>query len=216
MAPPPAAFESSRTAQSQEWCNSLLRDGAQAQATVIESLRLFVYRSIHRTLHHRRGVSEALIEDLTQEATVRILNTLTSFRGDSQFTTWATTVAIRVALTELRHSRWKDVSLDQLLDGETKAVAIEPVAREPEIGSQSDRQDVLAKLAQAVKTELSDRQRQAIEAELAGMATVELAARLGTNHNALYKLLHDARKRLKIALEKMGVTEIDVRNALDA
>ena len=62
---------------------------------------------------------------------------------------------------------------------------------------------------------LSERQLTAITAELAGMPMQQLAEKLQTNPNALYKLLHDARKKLKQGLASIGITEQDVRITLD-
>jgi len=61
-------------------------------------------------------------------------------------------------------------------------------------------------LRHAIATQLSERQRVAILAELRGVPTVEIAERLGSNQNALYKLTHDARKKLRTALVADGFT----------
>ena len=58
---------------------------------------------------------------------------------------------------------------------------------------------------------LENRQRAAVLGELAGMPTAVLAEQLDTNTNALYKLHHDARLRLRVALEERGFSETDVR-----
>src|SRR5918998_1036624 len=62
------------------------------------------------------GRAGANIEDFAQEALLKITNNLDSFRGESQFTTWAKKIAMNVALTELKRRRWRDVSLQDLLD----------------------------------------------------------------------------------------------------
>lgn len=61
---------------------------------------------------------------------------------------------------------------------------------------------------------LTPRQRAVIEAELAGVDRDELAARLGTNRNALYKLAHDARAKLRAALLGAGFSLAEVRDHL--
>ena len=63
---------------------------------------------------------------------------------------------------------------------------------------------LFAALDVAIHTRLSERQRTAVLAELHGLPTVEIAARLETNQNALYKLVHDARKKLRTALQDQG------------
>ena len=61
-------------------------------------------------------------------------------------------------------------------------------------------------LDRAIEKELTERQRVALKAELRGMPQEEIGRRLGSNRNAVYKLLHDARRKLKSALERAGYT----------
>ena len=149
---------------------------------------------------------------------MRLLKSLHTFRGDSQFTTWATTVAVRVAFTELRRAQWKEVSLDQLLGADDgKSVSkYEPASAEPRSERESARDELVSSLRQVMERVLTERQLTAIRAELAGMPLPELAEKLQTNPNALYKLLHDARKKLKQGLAELGITAQEVRIALDA
>src|SRR5215203_6987166 len=67
------------------------------------------------------GGVDANAEDFVQEALIKITGNLDSFRGESRFTTWAKKIAMNVALTELKRGRWRDVSLQDLLDQRTKA-----------------------------------------------------------------------------------------------
>src|SRR5262249_47865512 len=118
-----------------------------------------------------RAAAEGFIEDMTQEGVLKVLGGLTTFRGDSRFTTWAITVAVRVAFTELRRARWRDVSLDRLVEG---------TPAPPADGSSQDaRQAVLAQMHRVIETDLTDRQRQALVAELRGMPQAEIAAQMG-------------------------------------
>ena len=66
-----------------------------------------------------------------------------------------------------------------------------------------------------VETDLTDRQRQALVAELRGMPQAEIAAQMGLTRNALYKLTHDARQNLKRGLETAGIDGDEVRKAFD-
>ena len=209
----PSATES----QSEQWWQALLRDGESSPQAVIESLQLFVHRAIRRSIGGRRECDAGFIEDVTQEATVRLLKSLHTFRGDCQFTTWATTVVVRVAFTELRHARWKEVSLNQLLgqDEGKSGSRFEPAAPEDATQRDATRNELVASLRQVMQRVLSERQLTAITAELAGMPMQQLAEKLQTNPNALYKLLHDARKKLKQGLASIGITEQDVRITLD-
>ena len=109
----------------------------------------------------------------------------------------------RFAFTELRRRSVRE-------RGKEDFEAIQQLSREGEMEHEEAadesvaRRDLFAALDAAIHTRLSERQRTAVLAELRGLPTVEIAARLETNQNALYKLVHDARKKLKVALEAAG------------
>lgn len=75
---------------------------------------------------------------------------------------------------------------------------------------------VLQELRRIVDEELTDRQREAVVAVLLeGMPISEVATRMGTNQNALYKLLHDARRKLKRQMEAAGLSPQEVLAAFE-
>lgn len=201
---------------SPEWL-AALKDSGPERELRIEELRRFLLVALRAGLAGNAAAGDAFIEDVAQDATLRILERIDSFQGRSRFTTWATTIAIRLAFTELRRARWRDVSLDQSLasglDGATllQSDSPETATRSDNPGHQAHRRGVMEVLQRVMLTDLTDRQRIALEAELEGMNRVPLAEKLGTNPNALYKLVHDARKRLRAALEREGITLDDVR-----
>jgi len=155
---------------------------------------------------------DALAEDVTQETLMRVLDRLDTFEGRSQFTTWVHKIAVRVALTELRRRRWKDVSLDELLEGEPgEAAPREMPDATPDPERLAEQADVLARVQHIIMEELTDRQRSAMMAVgVKGMPMEEVARRMGMERNALYKLMHDARLRLKRRLLRDGLTPADV------
>ena len=187
-----------------------LRAGGPATERALEDLRALFLKGLRRALSGRAGADGALIDDLAQEATLRVLDRLDSFRGESRFTTWATAVAVRVAMTELRRARWRDVSLDGMASGAFPG-GLEPVDREPEPERLAVRDEILDLLRRTLDTELTDRQRAALVSELRGTPPEEIARDLGINRNALYKLVHDARKKLKARLIAAGLGDDDVR-----
>jgi RNA polymerase sigma-70 factor, ECF subfamily len=193
----------------EDWLQSLGGTGAADGAAVAE-LRELLRRGLRRALTGRAGADDGFIEDVTQEGVLKVLGGLATFRGDSRFTTWAITVAVRVAFTELRRARWKDVSLDRLVED---APARLPTAPPPDDSSQDARQALLGAMHRVIEIDLTDRQRQALVAELRGMPQAEIAAQMGLTRNALYKLTHDARKSLKRGLEAAGISEDEVREA---
>lgn len=186
-----------------EWVSAL----AAGEPAAVADLRAYLARGLVKVLTGKADPSAA--EDFAQEAVLKVLGGLAGFRGDSRFLTWALAVGTRVAFSELRKARYKDVSLDGLAAG-----AAEPPAPPPP--PDEDREAVLDTLRRLIATALTDRQRAVILGELAGVPQVVLAEQLGTNRNALYKLGHDARMKLKRELEAAGFTAADVRAALAA
>jgi RNA polymerase sigma factor (sigma-70 family) len=87
----------------------------QENSAAIGALRGFLLNGLRVALRDRQDVSEAQLEDFTQEALLRILNRLDQFEGRSKFTTWAYAIAVNAAFAELRRKRWQDVSLETLL-----------------------------------------------------------------------------------------------------
>ena len=187
------------------------------QDRVIGELRAVIVRGLKVTFAGRvRGLDETA-EDLAQDALIRILNNLDSFRGESRFTTWAQRVAVRVAYTELRRRRWRDVSLQEVIERH------EGSGRDPDAltdrGSSPERETVRKMMVETLQSfiaeELTDRQREAMVAVMfEGMPLEEAARRMETNRNALYKLLHDARKKLKKRIEAEGLSPQEVLEAL--
>ncbi len=194
----------------EDWLRSLGGTGAAGEAAVAE-LREVLRRGLRRALAGR-AAAEGFIEDMTQEGVMKVLGGLPTFRGDSRFTTWAITVAVRVAFTELRRARWRDVSLERLVED---APARQPAAPPADSSSPDARQAILARMHHVLETGLTDRQRQALVAELRGMPQAEIAAQMGLTRNALYKLTHDARQNLKRGLEAAGIDGDEVREAFD-
>lgn len=191
------------------WLQLLGGRGAADEAAVAE-LREVLRRGLRRALAGRAAADDGFIEDMAQEGVLKVLGGLATFRGDSRFTTWAITVAVRVAFTELRRARWRDVSLDRLVED---APALLPTAPPADGPSQDARQTILAQMHRVLDNDLTDRQRQALVAELRGMPQAEIAAQMGLTRNALYKLTHDARQNLKRGLEVAGIGGDEVRES---
>lgn len=161
------------------------------------------------------GGLEANFGDFAQEALIKITASLDSFRGESRFTTWAQKIAINVALTELRRRRWRDVSLQDLF-ARREAADRGPADTQPTTEQLAFQNTVLGELRRMVDEDLTDRQREAVVAViLEGMPISEVARRMGTNQNALYKLLHDARRKLKRQMEAAGLSAKEVLAAFE-
>ncbi|MFH2115585.1 MAG: sigma-70 family RNA polymerase sigma factor [Spirochaetota bacterium] len=194
----------------------LLRDGA------LSDLRIILLRGLKaalrgwiRTSGHEFG---ELCEDFVHEALMQILDKKDTFKGLSRFTTWAHKICVRIALSELRRKRWQDRSLDELLDQgapiqgkqndtnndtDMKSAGPEAVAS----GSM-----IMVWLKTAMMEELSPRQMEALKlVAMKDLPIEEAARRLDTNRNALYKLIHDARVKLKarMARDGLGIGDLD-------
>ncbi len=189
-----------------------LRSAAEIKNAALEELRRMLVRGLRRALAPRGG-GEAFAEDVAQEALLKILDSLESFAGRSRFTTWAMTIAVRVGISELRHKRFQDVSLEQITGGENLAIDVgQDSAGAPE--QQERRALVMATLKQLVEEKLTEKQRTVVQADLNGMPIEEIARRLGTNRNAVYKMFHDARHKLRQGFAAAGISADDVHAAL--
>jgi RNA polymerase sigma-70 factor (ECF subfamily) len=188
-----------------------LRAGDVHRDAALADLRVLLLRALPqglaRLLSPNHPEFESFIEDTTQETLLRVLGALDTFQGRSQFTTWAYKISLRVALNELRRRRWRDVSLEGLMeDGEDDSAPHRFASTEPGPESIVERADILQRVQQIVVEELTERQRAAMHAiNIQGVPMEVVAQRMGTNRNALYKLLHDARLRIKHRLEREGL-----------
>lgn len=194
----------------EEWLSDL-RGENQDQA--IEDLRRVLTRGLIYALSSRISTDlEAQVDDFVQDAILRILDKMDTFRGESHFTTWAQKVAVRVAFTEMRRQRWKDISLEDLLpedSGDFTPLVLSDPSPDPEkLASQSQLLEMIDKM---MSEALTDRQRTALLAVVqGGMPLEEVARRMDTNRNALYKLLHDARKQMRARMLEKGLTVEEV------
>lgn len=201
-----------------EWLADLRAPGP-ARDQAIADLRATLLRGLRYALSSRATVRDADLEDFVQEALLRVLNDLDSFRGEARLTTWAQKIAVRVAFSELRRRRWRDVSLETMTEtptgGEFIPLALADPA--PDSEQQAARRLVIEAMRRVIDEELTARQRQALVAvALNGLPLEVVADRMGTNRNALYKLLHDARQSLKRRMLEAGLSADDILSAFDA
>ena len=182
-------------------------DGLAAEdPDVIADLGTLVHGALRKALVNR-DLDDATLDDLTQVAVVQVLQKRDRFEGRSKFTTWAYSVAVRAALTELRKPVYRSGDGDEVLEG---------VAGEgPGPAAALEAQNVIDILYRVIEQELTERQRTAVLGELQGRPQAELLEELGINRNALYKLHHDARRKLRAGLGAAGICDLAVREALD-
>ena len=171
----------------------------------LADLRIVLVRGMRAALRGYTSGVESLAEDFVQEALIKILDNLDSFRGESHFTTWAYKICVRTAFAEMRRRKWRDVSLEEAILGgnERVGVPVDSLADTERITSQ---RMIMAAFRRFVDEELTVKQRRALLAALGGMHLEEVARRMGTNRNAL-------RKRLKRRMTAEGLSPQEVLSA---
>ena len=199
----------------EEWLADL-RAGGDRQAQALEDLRAIILRGLPYAIAGRLDPnspeSEALTEEVAQETLMNVLKYLDTFEGRSQFTTWVHKIAVRAALTELRRVRWREVPLPEMtMEDEADSSYREMPDPQASPEEQVSRAEMMKRVNRIIMEELTDKQRQALMAvAMQGMPLEEAARRMGTNRNALYKMMHDARLRLKKRMEQEGMTPQEV------
>jgi RNA polymerase sigma-70 factor (ECF subfamily) len=211
-------METASIRTNEAWLRDLASPG-EVQAAAINDLRELLLRAARYTLGRTgqhgaalaRSQVDEIAEECAQEALLAILDRLADFRSESKFTTWAYKFAVNLALTAARRERWKNVSLDALLDEAEAPPALDHDRAAPLPGQLAQQSEVWAFIRSAMDNELTPRQRQVLQALVFEEVPLdEIARYLGSNRNAVYKLVHDARRKLKACLEARGyqVSEI--------
>ena len=199
----------------EQWLHDLKATGSVYETAVTDLHQILLAGLQHGLLNQVNTSApefETQAEDFVQEALLKILDKLDSFAGRSQFTTWAHKIAVSVALTELRRKRWQDKSLDGLLETDsgtyTPSLIADP-APLPE--NATERAEMLAHVNRLITEELTDKQQAVMEKSvIQNLPTNEVARQMDMKPNAVYKMLHDARLRLKQRLENDGLTPEEV------
>lgn len=199
----------------QEWLDDLR--GSKREEALTE-LRALLLRGLRYAMVDRPQVGEADMEGFVQEALLKILDGLDTFRGESRFLTWAQKIAVHEAFTELRRKRWENVSLQDIAtryEGNFTPTLLTDNDPSPE---QHVTQRVLLETVQRlIAEELTEKQQQAMIAVMVGgMPLQEAARQMGITRNALYKRLHDARQRLQRRMLEEGLSLDDVLAAFKA
>ena len=196
------------------WVKRLKSDDATERDAAVAELRELIVRVLNRSLNNHYGTRSFNAEDVAQDALIKIMKALDTFQGRSRFTTWAISIATRVGLSEYRRRHCKDISLDGIAAGD--ALKFEFAAEdESPVGTEIDQRSILSKLHEMINDVLSDKQKFAIRGLLEGLPIEEIATRTDSNRNAVYKLVHDARTKLRQGFEESGIVAEDI-NAIFA
>ncbi len=192
------------------WVKRLRADSPDQQAA-IEELRDLLVRGLSKSMSARYG-GKLQPDDVVQEALLKILDSLDQFAGRSRFTTWAMTIATRTAISEMRRRHYKDVSIDAFSNEDAMKIDV-AVDDSQQVDTKLERQSLLEKLQELIDSELTEKQRFAIRSSLSGMPVEVIAEKSGSNRNSVYKLIHDAKLKLRQGLEKAGIVAEDLTTA---
>ena len=189
--------------ESQSWVAALgARDEeavAELHALLLRAARFEVGRR-RPELWARAGEVDELASQAASDALMAILAKLGDFRGDSRFTTWAYKFALLEAAVKVRKRQWQDraVAFDEAHQHELVDRRLDAVA-------DVESSELLRALAHAIRSDLTQHQRSVLVAvTLDGVPIDVLAERLDTTRGALYKTLHDARRKLREVLAARG------------
>jgi RNA polymerase sigma-70 factor (ECF subfamily) len=198
---------SSRSTSS-EWLDAL-RSSGRSRDGAVQSLHELLLRAARFEVSRRRGslahVRGEELDDLAtqaaDDAVVAVLAKLDTFRGASRFTTWAYKFALLEAGVRLRRRAWQEREV--VLDSESWTRLGAEGGPAPE--ADTERAELLSALSASIGQELTEHQRQVLVAlAIDGVPIDVLAERLDTTRGALYKTLHDARRKLRAALADKG------------
>jgi RNA polymerase sigma-70 factor (ECF subfamily) len=193
---------------SQRWVEQLHPDHPRHEHAAVR-LHDVLRRAAFHELHRRRGQLEALsgpeLDDVAQQcaddAMMKILARIDDFEGLSRFSTWAYKFVIFEVSNKVARHAWRhhppsaeDLTWDEL-----------PDSLAPRPSDQAERREQLAALTKAIEEDLTPRQREVFVAIALNDVPIDvLALQVGSNRNAIYKNLFDARCRLRACLAAAG------------
>jgi RNA polymerase sigma-70 factor (ECF subfamily) len=195
-------------AESVAWLRDLHGRGApyddavgRLHALLLRAARFEVTRRRPALPHLRGDELEDIAMEAADDALMSVLRRLDDFRGASRFTTWAYKFALLEAAVKLRRRAWqgREVPL------EPERWALFSSAR-PGPDEDAEQADLLRALRAAIDEDLTPHQREVLVAlALNGVPIDVMSERLGTTRGALYKTLHDARRKLRDRLTAVGL-----------
>jgi RNA polymerase sigma-70 factor (ECF subfamily) len=196
---------------SESWLEALRAQGAVRDEAVgdLHALLLraarFELRRRRAALSHVRGEElEDIAVQAADDALMAILAKLDDYRGASQFTTWAYKFALLEAGVKLRRRAWQ--GREVVLEPEVWPEFADRSGSSPEERLEAD--ELIRALRAAIDAVLTPHQRAVFMALALGQVPIDvLSERLGTTRGALYKTLHDARRKLRGELAAAGYVD---------
>ena len=186
-----------------------LREGAPTRDDAVAALHALLLRAARFEVNRRRAalahVRGEEFEDIAMQAAddalVAVLSKLDEYRGESRFTTWAYKFALLEAAVRMRRRAWQHRELPLAPEGWDPFVDLRSSPQ-----ADVERGELFAEIKRGIDERLTERQREVLVAvALNGVPIDVMAERLGTTRGALYKTLHDARRKLRAHLDERGL-----------
>jgi RNA polymerase sigma-70 factor (ECF subfamily) len=203
----PAASSGGIDPESAGWLSALAGTGAEREAALarLHELLVRIARGEVGRRAPRLRISGPELDDLAYQAAADALLAITAkigqFRGESRFTTWTYKFVIFEVSAKIGRHFWRHPGAP--LDTENWQRLPDRFGLDP--AQQSESRDLLAALRRAVDEELTPRQREVFVAIVVNEVPLDaLAIQLGSNRNAIYKMMFDARRKLRAALVANG------------
>jgi RNA polymerase sigma-70 factor (ECF subfamily) len=196
-------------ADSQAWLEALRRAGSEREEAIGRLHELLLRATRFEVSRRREALSHVRGEDLddlalqaADDALVAVLAKLDDYRGESRFTTWAYKFGLLEAGVRLRRRAWQEREV--VLEPEVWPLLAD-VDKGPE--GNAEMGELMGAMTDSIDLCLTAHQREVLVAlALNGVPIDVLADRLNTTRGALYKTLHDARRKLRADLAKRGFT----------
>ena len=163
------------TTDTDDWVARLCTE--DSRDTALAELRGILLRGLTAASRNRYG-GRLATEDIVQIALMKILDKIDTFEGRSKFTTWAMTITMRLAISEMRRKHFSDVSMSALAK-ENLEVDLAVVNDSP-IEIESEKGVILRKLKELIETDLTPKQRVAMNSLLTGMPVEVIAEKSGS------------------------------------
>jgi RNA polymerase sigma-70 factor, ECF subfamily len=198
--------------ESRAWIEGLRATGAE-RSLALERLHDLLLRAAHREARRRRHLYPEVVgtelDDICRQAAddavVAVTSKLDGYRGASRFTTWAYAFAVFEVSVKLRRHAWPGGTIPTADDDATwDRLAASGSTAQAHVESA----ELLRALRRAVMEELSSRQREVFVAVALNDVEIDVVAgQLRSTRGAVYKVLHDARRKLRRRLEREGHLE---------
>jgi RNA polymerase sigma-70 factor (ECF subfamily) len=195
---------------SRRWLSDLRASGTRREEALVR-LHALLLRAARFEVARRRsslgwigaGELEEIAIESADDALLALLSRLDRYRGLSRFTTWAYKFAVLEAAVKLRRRAWRERELPLAPEAWGTLAAATPSPQR-----RAEAAELLAAVRRGLAEALTPHQRAVLSAlTLGGVPIDVLAERLGTTRGALYKTLHDARRRLRAHVERAGYGE---------